>query len=202
MNRRSFLKKGLLGGAILAVGGGGLFFYPAKHLDWGRLELGREPDRNAYDPHAEWMVGDRTIEIALPWGLLNVGDPSTRSVLDDKAGTSDVEVTRTTGIGLLAWATKPLAFRADSTGPTRGGKAGRVTPRDVQFLGPPGTTQSLMGLTIQVVSPEMRSYSWNGWDMPMISERIKKSARFVRETFEGMDARDQQNQTRLNAPSR
>jgi len=177
-------------------------FYPAKHLDWGRLELGREPDRNAYDPHAEWMVGDRTIEIALPWGLLNVGDPSTRSVLDDKAGTSDVEVTRTTGIGLLAWATKPLAFRADSTGPTRGGKAGRVTPRDAQFLGPPGTTQSLMGLTIQVVSPEIRSYSWNGWDMPMISERIKKSARFVRETFEGMDARDQQNQTRLNAPSR
>jgi len=33
-------------------------------------------------------------------------------------------------------------------------------------------------------------------------ERIKKSARFVRETFEGMDARDQQNKRGSNAPSR
>jgi len=142
--------------------------------------------------------GSRTIEIALPWGLLNVGDPSTRSVLDDKAGTSDVEVTQTAGIGLLAWATKPFAFRADSTGPTRGGRAGRVTPRDVQFLGPPGTTQSVVGQEIRIASPETRSYSWKGWDMPMISERIKKSAPLIRETFEGMDARDQQNQTRLD----
>ncbi|HXF58211.1 MAG TPA: hypothetical protein VN539_00130 [Candidatus Saccharimonadales bacterium] len=172
-------------------------FYPALHLDWGRLELGREPG-DAYDPHADWAVGNGTIEFALPWGLLNVGDPSSRSVLDDRSGTSEVEVTRTAGIGLLAWATKPFAFRADSTGPGRTGPASRVTPRDVQFLGAPGTTQSVVGQEIRITSPETQSYSWKGWDVPMISERIKKSARFIRETFEGMDARDQQNQTRLD----
>lgn len=32
MKRRSFLKKGLIGGAILALGGAGLFFYPTKHV--------------------------------------------------------------------------------------------------------------------------------------------------------------------------
>lgn len=32
MKRRGFLKKGLVGAALLAAGGGGLFFFPAKHL--------------------------------------------------------------------------------------------------------------------------------------------------------------------------
>ena len=173
-------------------------FYPAMHLDWGRLEMGREP-ADGYDPHAEFSFADesRSIEIALPWGLLNVGDPSSLAVLDDKPGTSEVETTRTGGIGLLAWATKPFAFRADSTGPSRTGKAARVGPRDAQFLGAPGTTQSIVGEEVQIVSPETRSYLWNGWNVPMISERVKRSARYVRETFEGMDARDQKSQTRL-----
>jgi len=189
-------------------------FYPARHLDWGRLEAGREPARAAawpgaepsfaYDPHAEWTRSNdgRTIEIAIPWGLLNVGDPSTRSVLDDKAGTSDIEVTKTDGIGLLAWATKRPAFRADSLGPARPGGPSRVAPADVQFLGPPGTTQSTVGQELTIVSPESKSYSWNGWDMPILSERIKRSARYIRDMFEGMDARDQRNQTRLDPQAR
>ncbi len=180
-------------------------FYPALHLDWGRLEPGREPPRAAswpgtapvyaYDPHAEWTVSDtrRTIEIAIPWGLLNVGDPSSRSVLDDKPGTEAVEVTETAGIGLLAWGAKKPVFRADSLGPSRAGSNSSVAGADVQFLGPPGTTQTVTGKAVSVVSPEARSYVWNGWNMPIISERIKKSARYVRETFEGMEARDQRN---------
>jgi hypothetical protein len=180
--------------------------YPARNLDWGRLEPGREPARAAawpgaepsyaYDPHAEWTLSDtrRTIEVAIPWGLLNVGDPSSRSVLDDKPGTSAVEVTPTAGIGLLAWATRAPVFRADSLGPARVGGPTRVPAADVQFLGPPGTTQASAGQEIRITTPETTSYSWNGWDMPIISERIKKSARFVRETFEGMEARDQRDQ--------
>lgn len=184
-------------------------FYPARHLDWGRLEFGREPHRAAawpgaapaypYDPHAEWTVSDagRTIEVAIPWGLLNVGDPSSRSVLDDKAGTSEVEVTPTSGIGLLAWATTRSAFRADSLGPSRA-KAGFSIPGgDVQFLGAPGTSQVTVGKEVRITSPDSRSYVWNGWNVPIISERIKQSARFVRETFEGMDARDQQDRTEI-----
>ena len=173
-------------------------FYPAKHLDWGRLEMGREP-ADGYDPHAEWTATDdgRSFEIAIPWGLLNVGDPSSRAVLDDKSGTSDVETTATSGIGLLAWATKPMTFRADSLGPARAGSPGRLTARDVQFLGPVGTTQDVVGEEVRITSPETRSYLWNGWEMPMISERVKRSVRFIRQSFEGMDAREQRNQTRL-----
>ena len=185
--------------------------YPARHLDWGRLEPGREPARAAawpgadpgyaYDPHAEWTFSEsrRTIEIAIPWGLLNVGDPSSRSVLDDKPGTSAIEVTPTSGIGLLAWATKARVFRADSLGPARAGGPARVSGAEVQFLGPPGTTQSAVGQAIRITAPEATSYSWNGWDMPIISERVKQSARFVRETFEGMEARDQRYPTSSEA---
>ncbi|HTM01363.1 MAG TPA: hypothetical protein VL503_09615, partial [Candidatus Omnitrophota bacterium] len=64
--------------------------YPALHLDWGRLSYGAErapagaaaqDSSVAYDPHAEWCA-DRAhgvIEVAIPWGLLNVSDPSSRS---------------------------------------------------------------------------------------------------------------------------
>jgi hypothetical protein len=182
--------------------------YPARHLDWGRLEFGREPERAAvwpgavpsyaYDPHAEWTMDDakRTIELAIPWGLLNVGDPSSRSVLDDKSGTPEIEVTRTSGIGLLAWGTALPGFRADSLGPAR---SARVEGKSVQFLGAPGTTQVTAAQEVRITSPETASYVWNGWEVPIISERIKKSARLVRETFEGMDARDQRSQSDLDA---
>jgi hypothetical protein len=185
--------------------------YPAQHLDWGRLQFGREPARAAvwpgaeagyaYDPHAEWTLDEakRTLEIAIPWGLLNVGDPSSLSVLDDKPGTSEIEVTRTPGIGLLAWATTLQAFRADSLGPSRAGSPSRIEARDIQFLAPAGTTQTTVLQELKIVAPERMSYVWNGWDLPIISERIKKSARFVRETFEGMEARDQRKETDLDA---
>lgn len=188
--------------------------YPARHLDWGRLEPGREPPRAAawpgaepgyaYDPHAEWTVSDtrRTIEVAIPWGLLNVGDPSSRSVLDDKAGTDEVEVTQTAGIGLLAWATKRPLFRADSLGPARSGAPTSVPGAEIQVLGPTGTTQTAVGDELRITSPEAASYVWNGWNVPIISERIKNSAQFIRETFEGMDARDKRSPTEPEARPR
>lgn len=184
---------------------------PARHLDWGRLEFGREPARAApwpgavanypYDPHAEWTIDDaaRTVEIAIPWGLLNVGDPSSRSVLDDKGGTEEIGVTQTDGIGILAWATRVAGFEADSLGPGRPGGATPAGGLKAQFLGPKGTTQSIVGQRVRVTTPERDCYLWNGWETPITGERIKQSARFVRETFEGMEAREQRNQTDLDA---
>jgi hypothetical protein len=185
--------------------------FAAKCLDWGRLEFGREPafgpawagaDTSfAYDPHAEWTVDDagRTIEIAIPWGLLNVGDPSSLAVVDDRDGTREVESTRTEGIGLLAWGTRVPGFRPDSLGPARPGWKGRIEPQKVQFLGPDGTTQVIVGEWVQVTTPAAQTYVWKGWEMPMTQERIKQSAALVRQVFEGMEARDQRHQTTLDA---
>lgn len=176
--------------------------YPPRHLDWGRLEYGREPERAAawpgadsayaYDPHAEWCVDatGRTVEIALPWGLLLIADPSSRRVVDDRDGTRDVETTVTSGIGILAWATRAPGFRADSLGPQAPGTKRPARPDECQFLGPMGTTQTITSQWVTVTAPTDRSYLWNGWDMPMIWERIKRSAPAIRNAFEGMEARE------------
>ena len=123
-------------------------------MNWGRLERGTEPDvapgpawseadsGRAYDPHAEWQVDAvaGVIEVAMPWGLLNVGDPSTHAVVDDKGGTRETETSRTSGIGLLAWATAAPGFVADSTGPTLA-NALPAPLSQCAFLGPAGTRQ-------------------------------------------------------------
>lgn len=155
--------------------------HPARYLDWGVLARGAEPATNAadttgngyaYDPRAEWMWNaERTaVEVALPWGLLGVGDPSSRSVIDDRPGTAEVEVTRTEGIGLLAWAARD----------------GSV----VQALGPPGSHNSMKGKELRVSTPAGTSYSWTGWEMPITRERAKRSANHLRKAFEGMEARE------------
>jgi hypothetical protein len=177
--------------------------YPAQYLNAGRLSLGREPaagvawpgaaPSRAYDPHAEWWVADgadgSVIEIAIPWGLLGVGDPSSHAVIDDREGTSEIETTRTSGIALLAWATSAEGARADSLGPAVA-NAGGAAPGDVIFLGPSGTSQTTAGQSIRVSTPAGYVVVWNGWEMPITSERVKRSARYVREAFEGMEARE------------
>lgn len=176
--------------------------YPAQHLDWGRLEYGREPPRAAawpgadsayaYDPHAEWYVGasGRTIEVAIPWGLLEVGDPSSRRVVDDRDGTPAVETSVTSGIGILAWATRARGFEADSLGPEEPVSTISARPAECQFLGPEGTTQAISNESVMVATPPDRSYLWNGWDMPITLERIKRSAPIVRNAFEELEARE------------
>jgi len=57
--------------------------------------------------NADWFWNNSTknLEIRLTWHLINVSDPSGRSVLDDQKGTPDIEYTQTPGITLLAYET-------------------------------------------------------------------------------------------------
>ncbi len=183
--------------------------YPGHDLDTGRLALGRERTQmgasggdsaRGYDPGAEWWI-NRTlgvIEVALPWGLINVGDPSRLAFLDDVPGTDDVETTTTGGIGLLAWATRAPGFRADSLGPTRVG-ARRARRTQTQFLGPDGTRQLTVGQHVQIVSPDSISYLWNGWEQPITQERVKASAEIVRNAFNEMGSRESRAYREFNA---
>ncbi|HET9252874.1 MAG TPA: hypothetical protein VFP58_12245 [Candidatus Eisenbacteria bacterium] len=155
--------------------------YRAQYVDWGELAPGVEPSladtagngyAYAYDPRAEVMTNpDRTrIELAVPWGLLGVGDPSSRSVMDDRDGTSEIEVTPTEGIGLLAWAAKGETV--------------------LQALGPPGTRNRMKGRLLTVTTPARSNHSWNEWEVPITRERAKRSTIHLRKAFEGMEARE------------
>ncbi len=163
--------------------------YPARHLDWGRLTQG------------EWHIGASSIEIAIPWGLLAVGDPSSRSVLDDREGTRQTEVSTTDGIGLLAWATAAEGFSADSLGPTLAGSRGKESA-EAFFLGPDGTSQSTVKKEVNVTTPPGASYIWNAWDRPITRERIKRSAARVSQAFEGMEAREERRNREIDARNR
>ncbi|MGH7730796.1 MAG: hypothetical protein ACRENJ_06030, partial [Candidatus Eiseniibacteriota bacterium] len=183
--------------------------YPGQDHDSGRLALGREargagaPPRDSvrsYDPGAEWWI-DRArgvIEVAIPWGLILVGDPSSRAVIDDLPDTDGIEAATTGGIGLLAWVTSAPGFRADSLGPARRG-ARRASPAETQFLGPTGTRQLTVGQHVQIASPDTISYLWNGWDRPITQERVKASAEVVRNAFNRMESRDTKAHRELNA---
>jgi hypothetical protein len=180
--------------------------YPAQYLNWGRLERGTEPgiqpgwtwpggdSGRAYNPHAEWEVNadNGVIEVAIPWGLLNVGDPSSHAVVDDKPDTRNTETTKTDGIALLAWATAAPGFVADSTGPAAP-DAKPAGAAQCWYLGPQGTSQVVAAKTdrpTQITAPSGAQYLWNGWDAPITKERIKRSAGRIRQAFEGMEARE------------
>ncbi|HNW98823.1 MAG TPA: polysaccharide deacetylase family protein [Bacteroidales bacterium] len=57
--------------------------------------------------NADWYWDDKTktLELRLSWPLLNVSDPSSKSVLDDIAGTPDIEYTETSGFNIFYYIT-------------------------------------------------------------------------------------------------
>jgi len=56
-------------------------FYPAQHYDRGKLRYGTEASSSL----ADWFLDDSAglIELRIPWDLINVTDPSTRTILAD-----------------------------------------------------------------------------------------------------------------------
>ena len=158
--------------------------YPAKYFDWGRLEC-------AFD-----SLGT-TVEVAIPWGLV-VGDPSSRAVIDDRDGTTEIETTPTPGIGLLAWATTAACFRPDSLGPAAAG-ARSPAPGETYILGPAGTIQAFAGEELTVTTPPEASYSWKTWETPITKERAKRSVVSVQRAFEGMEAREASRSQKVDA---
>jgi peptidoglycan/xylan/chitin deacetylase (PgdA/CDA1 family) len=57
--------------------------------------------------NADWYWDDKTkiLELRLTWALLNVSDPSSRSVLDDVKGTPAIEYTETPGFNIFYYIT-------------------------------------------------------------------------------------------------
>jgi tetratricopeptide (TPR) repeat protein len=81
--------------------------HPAERIDRGRLRWGSlDPASPAFDTRTDVAAapsGD-TIELRLPWGLLNVADPSTRRVLHGASPEGTVE---TPGVRVYAFAVDP-----------------------------------------------------------------------------------------------
>lgn len=135
-------------------------FYPAKGVNRGRLRFGTDSASSLSD----WYYDPRSglLQIRIAWGLLNVTDPSTHTIL--------YETSAGGGFG---------------TETARGIRVGLVTYRD----GSPRT--SVGGLPRLEASGRWQAESfvawlWNGWETPRWHTRAKPAYRAMRATWGSM----------------
>jgi len=137
-------------------------FYPPHVFSMSDLRHGSLDRRNpAWTSLADFYVSGRTIELRIPWNLLNVTDPSSRTVLWREGRES---TRRIDGIRCLAVSYKPEA------GALSAARTGRET----------NLADALPG---HLERREVRPYVWEGWDCPVYHSYPKESFRFYREAL-------------------
>lgn len=113
--------------------------FPPHRQEIGGLRRGTQDRRDpAFDSLTEWQRGPGMVELRIPWGLLNVSDPSTHQVVHDSEPPGD-EVGRLTTDGF-----RVLLVALDD--------AGRVR-------------RSLPAAAEQVV-PAPPLFTWPAWEQP------------------------------------
>jgi len=122
--------------------------YPAQGYDRGVLQFGLGEENSLADWYADAAAG--LIEIRLPWGLLNVTDPSSRTVLFDRDGqlTGEFGTAVTEGIRIGA-----LVQGRDD--PSRLLSA-LPAPRDGRWR-----------------TDDFALWQWEGWEEPASHSRLK-----------------------------
>jgi len=127
--------------------------YPARRHDRSALRHGStDPTAIDYDDLADWYVSadGRSIEVRLPWALLNVTDPSSRRVAhEERAREGPVATSVTEGFRFDV-----LALDLEATG-------ARVAARL-----PHGDSPS---------RADFPTWSWPGWEAPTYHSRPKQS---------------------------
>jgi len=132
--------------------------YPAVSYNRNRLLYAREADNSL----ADWFADTRTgvIEVRLPWGMLQLLDPSTRSVLAGNTSTGKVSGATTDG----------FRFIVESYDPSNPRSGGDYLPRGVgtsKFAEPP-------------------TWSWQPWETPQWHAEVKPLFAAMQRTFAGI----------------
>lgn len=123
-------------------------FYPARGYDRGLLRFGTEAVSSLSDWYVDREAG--LVEVRLPWGLLNVTDPSSRTVLMDREG--DLAG----GFGTAV--TAGFRFGAIRYDSEAGDRAIEALPR---------TTEGRWR------GDAFRTWTWAGWEHPTSHSRLK-----------------------------
>jgi len=123
-------------------------FFPARAWERGRLRYGREAQSSLSDWYYDAAAG--VLEVRIPWALLNVSDPSSVTILDDRfAHGGDFGTTRTDG----------FRFGVLTIGRDRPGHVIGALPA----LGPEAHWRGT----------DFRTWSWASWDEPLYHARLK-----------------------------
>jgi len=129
-------------------------FFPAQVATMSRLRFG-SLDANSPDHHslADFFFRENKIELRIPWGLINVTDPSSSSVLWKEKG---VLVKKTAGIRLLVVSYRPEenSLAASGTGLT---------------------TNHTDSLPAALREDQLKNYAWHDWNTPIYHTFLKES---------------------------
>ncbi|NLO32837.1 MAG: hypothetical protein GX117_05695 [Candidatus Hydrogenedentes bacterium] len=135
--------------------------YDEKGIAWTDFETGLlrkgngDPGDQTYDSLTDFSWGsDGTLEIRLPWLLLQSKDPSRKEFMGDlyKEGLEASVIIDGIGIGAL-------------------------------LMNGDGTVADSFPAIDQELLPALRSYTWQQWDLPMFEERLKRSYPIIAEVF-------------------
>jgi hypothetical protein len=133
--------------------------FPAVHVDRGNLRFG------SLDPHAPKEIADTrtdvsigpstgTIEIRLPWALLNVTDPSSRRVLhQEDVHPQPLGTVESEGLGIYALSVNPAS-------------PGRA-PRD----------------SLPATGEPAPIFRWANWEQPGYALELKRGVALIREAM-------------------
>ena len=146
--------------------------FPPHSTEVGWLRQGTADPRDpAYNDRSEWQVGRLPdgrgfIEARLPWGLLNVADPSSRRVIDDPATKkrSPLGISITPGFHLV------LLALDTSEALSVGGATVKLT------------LPALKGKTL----PMGPLFSWPGWEQPTFHRYRKLSFGLYQKALEAL----------------
>jgi hypothetical protein len=132
-------------------------FYPARGVNRGRLRFGTDSASTLSDWYYDEMAG--MLQVRIPWGLLNVTDPSTRTILYETTATERFGTVTAEGfrIGILAY--------RDGTRRTLAGALPAVDPRSTW------------------PTEAFRRWEWEEWETPRSHSRLKPAYRAMRTTW-------------------
>ena len=139
-------------------------YYPARGYSRSPLRHGTtRAEDEQYDSLSDWFLSadGTTLELRLPWGLLNVADPSSRRVTHETTRQDDVvDTVETDGFRFqLLWLeNSPRGRRRVTAIPARG--------------------STLKGFP---------TYLWPGWESPTYHLRRKRSFGIVRDGWSGLN---------------
>lgn len=150
-------------------------YFPPQRYERGILRYGTlTPQTADYDPLAEWHASpqNNTIDLRIPWNLLNVTDPSSLRVFAGLQPDGTVITTETPGVVMAAFSYRPL-------------DAARTRP--VMEQGHP-IADALPAMSGPATLPatSLKQYRWVGWDTPHYGLRVKASFAILRKTFQSL----------------
>jgi len=147
-------------------------YFPPVRYDRGILRYGTlDPSSGDYDSLAEWHVNPatNTIDVRIPWALLNVTDPSTLEIFAGLGKDGTVKTTRTPGFEFAAFSYRPapdLSLRPIM-------EQGQTLADSLPALSGP--------LTISQES--LRRFVWAPWTQPQYVLREKESYNILKKAF-------------------